>query len=52
MMHTIFVLSCFSVVFFNYECSIIVVSIIELTVYTLDGWIFHFCVSKYGFVFK
>ena len=36
--------SCFS------ECSIIVVSIIELTVYTLDDLIFDLCVSKNGFV--
>ena len=37
-------------VFFNYECSIIVVSIIELTACTLDGLIFGLCASKYGFV--
>ena len=43
------VLSRFSV-FCNYECSISVVSIIGLTVYTLDGWIFGLCASKYGFV--
>ena len=30
-----------SFLFFNYECSIIVVSIIELTVYTLDGLILN-----------
>ena len=36
--------------FFNYECSIIVVSIIELTAYTLDGLIFGLCAFKYGFV--
>ena len=35
---------------FKYECSIIVVSMIELTAYTLDGWIFGLCASKYGFV--
>ena len=33
---------------FNCVCSIIVVSIIELT--ALDGLIFGLCVSKYGFV--
>ena len=36
--------------FFNSECSIIVVSIIELTVYTLDGLILYLCVYKYRFV--
>ena len=36
MMQKTVVLSSFSV-FFNYECSIIVESIIELTVYALDG---------------
>ena len=36
--------------FFNYESSIIVVSIFELTAYTLDGLIFGLCASKYGFV--
>ena len=34
---------------FNY-CGIIVESIIELTVYALDGWIYYLCASKYGFV--
>ena len=43
------VLSSFSA-FFNYECSIAVVSIIELTAYTLDGLIFGLCASKFGFV--
>ena len=33
-----------------HNCGIIVESIIELTVYTLDGWIFGLCASKYGFV--
>ena len=39
-------------VFINYESSIIVVSIIELTAYTLDGLILDLCtcVSKYGFL--
>ena len=39
---------CFSV----FSIIMNVVSIIELTVYiyTLDGWIFDLCVSKYGFV--
>ena len=40
------VLSSFST-FFNYECSVAVVSIIELTAYTLDGLIFGLCASKY-----
>ena len=43
------VLSSFSV-FFNYECSVAVVSIIEFTAYTLDELIFGLCASKYGFV--
>ena len=43
------VLSSFSV-FLNYECSVAVVSIIELTAYTLDGLIYGLCASKYGFV--
>ena len=43
------VLSSFSA-FFNYECSVAVVSIIELTAYSLDGWIFGLCASNYGFV--
>ena len=43
------VLSSFSA-FFNYECSVFVVSIIELTVYALDGLIYGLCASKYGFV--
>ena len=37
-------------VFFTYESSIIVVSNIELTVYTLDGFILDLSVSKYGFI--
>ena len=37
MMQKMVAFSSFSV-FFNSECSIIVESIIELTVYTLDGW--------------
>ena len=49
MMQKMVALSSFSV-FFNYECSIIVVSIIDLTVYTSDGWIFGLCASIYGFV--
>ena len=49
MMQKMFVLSSFSV-FFNYECSIIVVSLFELTTYTLDGLIFGLCASKYGSV--
>ena len=36
--------------FFNYECSVAVVSIIELTAYTLDELIFGLCASKYRFV--
>ena len=43
------VLSSFSV-FFKYECSVAVVSIIELTAYTLDELIFGLYASKYGFV--
>ena len=43
------VLSSFSA-FFNYECSVAVVSIIKLTAYTSDGLIFGLCASKYGFV--
>ena len=43
------VLSSFSA-FYNYECSVAVVSIIELTAFTLDGLIFGLCASKYGFV--
>ena len=43
------VLSSFSA-FFNYECSVAVVSIIELTAYTLDELIFGLCASEYGFV--
>ena len=43
------VLSTFSA-FFNYKCSVAVVSIIELTAYTLDELIFGLCASKYGFV--
>ena len=31
-------------------CGIIVESIIELTVYALDGLIYGLCASKYGFV--
>ena len=42
MIQKMVVLSSFSV-FFNYECSIILESIIELTVYTLDGF-FLVCV--------
>ena len=42
-------LSCFSN-FFNYESLVIVLLIIELTVYTLDGLILELCVSKYGFL--
>ena len=34
---------------YSYITSIIVVSIIELTVYTLDGLLLVLCVSKYGF---
>ena len=35
---------------FNNESSVVLASIIELTVYTLDGLILDKCVSKYGFV--
>ena len=45
MMQKMVVLSSFSV-FFNYEWSIIVESIIELTVYALNGLIFGLCASK------
>ena len=45
-MQKMVVLSSFSVF-----SSIIVVSIIELTAYTIDGLIYCFCASKYGFVF-
>ena len=31
-------------------CGIIVESIIELTVYALDGLIYGLCATKYGFV--
>ena len=48
MMQKMIDLTSFSV-FFN-ECSIIVVSIIELAAYTFDGLIFGLCASKYGFV--
>ena len=44
------VLSSFSVFFFNYECSVAVVSIIQLKACTLDGLIFGLCASKYRFV--
>ena len=39
-------------VFFNYECSVAVVSIIELTAFrhTLDGLILGLCASKYRFL--
>ena len=50
MMQKMVVLSSFSVCF-NQESSIIVESIIELAVHTLDGWIFGLCASKYGFMF-
>ena len=43
------VLSSFSALF-NYECSVAVVSIIELTAYILDELIFGLCAFKYGFV--
>ena len=43
------VLSSFSV-FFNYDCSISVISIIELTASTMDGLIYGLCASEYGFV--
>ena len=46
MMQKMAVFSSFS----NQECSIIVESIIELTVYILDGLISGLCAFKYGFV--
>ena len=36
--------------FFNYECYFFLESIIELTVYALDGLTFGLCASKYGFL--
>ena len=45
-----FVLSCFFC-FFNYESLVIVVSIIEFTIYIyiLDGLILDLCISNYWF---
>ena len=44
------VLSCFSGFFFDYESSIVVVSMIDFTVYTLDSSIYDLCASKYKIV--
>ena len=43
--------SCFSDFVFNYKSSIIVVSMIDFTVYTLDSSIYDLCASKYKSVY-
>ena len=49
-MQKMVVLSSFSFFTIINNCSISVESILELTVYTLEGLIFGLCASKYGFV--